>query len=348
MAPTRTLTSPLLPMHPDTPEQQNLIDALPGEIMHVREVTRRLAQMWQDSDSPATPPQDLRASQLNLVLHLGLNTTASEASERLDTAITFAQRNPCRIIVLCPMGFDRDDRLLEAKLFAQCYLGADLRQTCCCEALILGYPTREAGFLTNQIANWLEGELPIYHWFNRVPAERIRQNHMTFIGRCQRVLFDSSVEGKELDGFDWPQNCRTRDLAFSRILPVRQSLGQFLSSFNPKTIAKDISCATVQHSPEFKAEARQLSVWLQHRLLDCDNTRTALEIALKVSPANSSYALALDWSYTDGRFLSWRYSASENEPSYIETNLASHLVRTPLAARLLPPEKALSEAVFFS
>ncbi|MEM7792628.1 MAG: hypothetical protein AAF546_14580, partial [Verrucomicrobiota bacterium] len=131
-----------------------LIDTLPGIELPVSEVTRRLATMWEVETTSSL--SEFRASQMNLVLHFGLDVSAEEARERFDTVIQFAQRYPSRIIILCPER-DRKDGSMTAKLFSQCYIGESHREMCCCEALLLGYTSEDFGYLSNQVSIWLEG-----------------------------------------------------------------------------------------------------------------------------------------------------------------------------------------------
>ena len=112
---------------------KDLIDELPGLDLPVGEVTDRLELMWE-SDA-ADSPSAFRASQMNVVLHFGLVVTASQAQERFTTLLTFAQRYPSRIIVLCPSRSIKDGSM-RAKLFSQCYIGDSHREMCCCEALL--------------------------------------------------------------------------------------------------------------------------------------------------------------------------------------------------------------------
>jgi hypothetical protein len=333
---------------PVTLPPPNLIDALPGQRMHVSEVTERLSSMWQTGDAEQGGlPQDFRASQLNLVLHLGLRTSAQEARACFDTAINFAQTKPCRIIVLCPMGREPSDRLLEAKLFAQCFVGNGLRQMCCCEALILGYPTRESGFLTNQIANWLEGDLPIYHWFNRIAAARIGSVHSGFLQLVRRVLVDSAIEGEGfISDVDWPHPSRVRDLAYARLLPVRQALGQFLSAYCASTLVSGLKRIQLGHAPTMAAEAASLKAWAMARLEACakaaEQTLEA-QVELKASP---EACLSLKLEYAGAKHLHW-HLRQDQEASVIEGELAGQRFSQPLPAHCLSPEAALSEAIFF-
>ncbi len=349
-------------------EPTALIDALPGVKMSVKDVTRELSLMWSTGNSGERPPEDFRASQLNLVLHLGLATTAIEARDCFDRAVTFAQTHPCRIIVLCPMGRERDERLLEAKLYGECFLGEGLREMCCCEALILGYPTRESGFLANQVSTWLEADLPVYYWVHRVPAERLAAYHHDFIERCRRVVFDGQVEGTALAPRDFPKPDRVVDLALARLLAVRQSLGQFLSGYAPSVLVEGLTSVAISARPGCSAEAHALASWLEGRLAACaPKSAGAVPISPENAPAheeNPSQAapcqvvveinappdhacLLMVWHYADRvRFLRWQLR--HGDEASIEASLdGTTTVRSPLPAAILSPVKALSEALFF-
>ncbi len=64
-----------------------VFEALPGLEVPVGEVSGGFAKLWAN-----TGVQDLKAMQLNLVLHLGRAVTPEDARTQFDTAIRFAQR----------------------------------------------------------------------------------------------------------------------------------------------------------------------------------------------------------------------------------------------------------------
>ena len=106
---------------------ERLIDKLPGVAMSVESVTDTLRHMWDADAGGGQGPMDFRASQLNLILHFGLSTTVGEGQEHFNTAIRFAQKYPCRIVVLCPLESVGAESEFEGKLFSQCYIGKHLR-----------------------------------------------------------------------------------------------------------------------------------------------------------------------------------------------------------------------------
>ena len=219
-----------------TRERNELFDTLPGIRLPVAEVTSVLSRMWHpEAFTPGEPPTEYRASRMNLILHFGLKTSVREAEEKFDVAVRFALRHPCRLVVLCPQDEVQVQReqLLEGKLFSQCHLGGSMREISCLEALILGYPTQESGFLENQVSVWLESDLPTYHWLHRVPEMPIRKFYLSFMRTFRRVVYDSSLEGHDYSRLGWPEGDFLQDLAYARTLPLRQSAGQFLSRFAP-------------------------------------------------------------------------------------------------------------------
>jgi len=317
--------------------------------MPVSAVSPTLSQMWSVSfDSSLGAPSEFRASQMNLILHFGLKTSTAEARARFDSAIEFAQKYPCRIVVLCPMGRERSDKLLEGKIFSQCYIGESMRDMCCCEAVILGYPTREAGFLSSQVSIWLENDLPTYHWFNRIPAERITQMHMDFVKRCRRVVFDSSIEsedGNDLGSVKWPRKDQVIDLAWARLLPVRQSLGQFFSSYEPAKLVDGLQKVEARGVPVMHGEAAALLRWCQECLARCTSER--LEVEFSRAECNDGHCLELEWTFRDGRHLLWTHQ-SEGAGANLSVDFGAGAINRAMHVELLSADKALSEALFFA
>lgn len=333
-------------------EDKSIFDVMPGERLPVSKVMDTLSTMWQvPFQEGKDTPSGFRASQMNLVLHFGLQVTLEEALNTFNVSIEFAQRYPCRLIVLCPRGREVSDKLLEAKLFSQCYIGETMRDMCCCEALMLGYPTRVAGFLDNQVSIWLESDLPTYHWFCKVPSQRIEEIHMGFIKRCRRAIYDSSVEGDDYDNIPWENPDAVKDLAFARLLPVRQSLGQFFSAFAPDVLVKGLKTVKVLHGSKTWGEASNLSAWLSACLKDCaaaGGVPFDAQFELVEGCSADSNCLELEWTFEgkEKRF-SWGFCQSSNS-AQINASFGNGEISVPLPARFLSAEKALSEALFFA
>ena len=322
----------------------NILDSLPGILMPIAEVNRQLGRMWQPGKEGSGAPSEFRASQMNLILHFGKSTTPEDAQARFDEAIHFSQRYPCRIIVLCPETKESTDHSLEGKLFAQCYIGHTPRTMCCCEALMLGYPPDDKGYLKNQVSIWLESDLPTCHWFHRVPIERIREHYRTFSHGMKRILFDSSIENDSFEEIPWEHPERVKDLAKARLLPLRQSIGQYLSGFPPEVLIDGVAGLEVTHSEALNGEARNMSNWMKGCLVAAGAPE---DLSEKFSPAKD-----------DRRFISgkWVDQAGEEIFSFeIDLDKSCGQLRArfgsgdewPFEAHLLGTREALSEAVFF-
>ena len=323
-----------------------LIDVLPGIELPVREVTERLAAMWATDTTDA--PTEFRASQMNVVLHFGAEVDPEAARARFDALIRFAQRYPSRIIVLCP-SHAIEDGSMTAKLFSQCYIGDSHREMCCCEALLLRYKPEDFGYLSNQVSVWLEGDLPTYHWFSEVPAHRIEKYFNNLLVGVRRCVYDSSLESAALEQLDWPEPGRVHDLAKARLLPVRQSIGQFLSGYSSEQLYAGLQGITIRHCPSMRGEAQRLMDWALDCLRECAPVDQTAAIATEILPcddAASDCLLSLEFAYVDERFFKWRKLA-EASRGVIDANFGQHVEHVPTHVKALAAEQALAEALFF-
>src|SRR4051794_12449508 len=103
-----------------------IFDALPGIEVPVSAISKSLSQMWAESAAygrPAPDADDAKATQLNVVLHLGLNTTPEDAKVQFDVISAFSKRYPSRIVVLCPLHNDVPAPEIHAKIYGECHLG---------------------------------------------------------------------------------------------------------------------------------------------------------------------------------------------------------------------------------
>ena len=324
---------------------EDLIDVLPGVGLPVGEVTERLERMWESDASGS--PSAFRASQMNVVLHFGWEVTPEDAQARFDALLAFAQRYPSRIIVLCPSRSIADGSM-RAKLFSQCYIGDSHREMCCCEALLLGYEPENCGYLGNQVSVWLEPDLPSYHWFCGVPGERIEQYFETLLVGVRRSIYDSSYEGETLDHLDWPDAAHVGDLAMARLLPVRQAIGQYLSGYEIEHLCSGLKTVTVRHCGAMSGEGMRLMEWIRSCLSDCQNG-SAYEADYAIEPCgdgDSDCSLALEFSYSDGRYFKWRKFA-EGSMGEIEASMGKS--EEKISTRMKPPspDQSIAEALFF-
>jgi hypothetical protein len=330
-----------------------LFSALPGIEMPMHQVGEALAKMWAvervGAGGGEESPSEFRASQMNLILHFGLKVSAEEGRARFDAALRFAQRYPCRIIVLCPDEREPADGYHMAKIYSQCFIGKHQRDRICCEALMLRYHPVEASFLDDMVSIWLENDLPTCHFFNRVPAERIENFHLGFVRNCRRVLFDSADEDSDLGALNWPRPELVRDLAYARLLPVRQSLGQYLSGFTPADLAEGLSTIEVRRRCDVAAEAGHILHWAQSCLSDCAH-EAGLPFEARTSHNSSPDGdadLLMEWTYAgSGKHLLWTMNRSAASAD-ITADFGTGRVSFRLHAGFLSAEKTLAEACFF-
>ena len=83
------------------------------------------------------------------------------------------------------------------------------------------------------------------------------------------VLIDSAVAPADALTYPWENPAGLRDLVYSRLLPVRQSIGQFLSVYPPALLIDGLRTVSIGHDASLAAEGRVLSCWLQRRLAAC-------------------------------------------------------------------------------
>ena len=120
-----------------------IFDALPGLEAPVGSISKSLGEMWSDTaakggDAPAS--EDAKATQVNFVLHLGFATMPEDAARQFQTAVSFSRRDPCRVVVLCPLPDDSPETEMRAKVYGECTLGKSKGDTRCCEFVMLSYP----------------------------------------------------------------------------------------------------------------------------------------------------------------------------------------------------------------
>lgn len=325
-----------------------LIDALPGIELPVSQVTQQLAAMW--AGGPAGSPNEARASQMNVVLHFGLNVSVEEAQSRFETLLQFSRRYPCRLIILCPRR-EAGDGSMQAKLFSQCYVGESLREMCCSEALLLSYKPEDCGHLANQVSVWLESDLPTYHWFSGVPSKRIQSYFDNLLVGVRRIVYDSSIETEDLSALEWPDSSRVRDLAKARLLPVRQVVGQYMSGYTIEELCHGLQSVKVTHCGEMSGEGRGILSWVRDCLSTCEGCEQcpALDASYELAACNdpnSEDSLRLEFKYSDGRYFTWR-KFKEGSLGEITANLGKAHGKLSTRVKPLAPEQALSEALFF-
>jgi glucose-6-phosphate dehydrogenase assembly protein OpcA len=323
-----------------------IFDALPGIEAPVGDISRGLAELWAGaaaSGGPAPSAEDAKATQANLVLHLGFNTTPADAVEQFQVVARFAQSYPSRIVVLCPLADDAGVTDMRAKIYGECYLGKSKSDKRCVEYVMLSYPRAARCFLENQVSICLSTDLPLYYWAHRFSASARLADYRFLLGRAKRVMIDSAIAPADAFSFPWPNPTALRDLVYSRLLPVRQTVGQFLAGYAPDRIIGGLRGVTVGHTPALAAEGRVLLGWLRRRLEACG--AEAADVKAGCEPVDTG-SLAVRFDFAEaGKYFRW-HGDFATKLALFEADFGGGVTKLPAAAGLLTPERALSEAMF--
>jgi len=322
-----------------------VFDALPGIEVAVSAIGSSLARLWEGSPgSGGQAPSEFRASQMNLVLHLGLPTQAADGLAQFNAALRFTQRYPARIIVLCPRPEGSTDLAMRAKIYSECFIGQHRSEMSCIEAVALTYPQEDRAFLEDQVSTIVEADLPIYYWVHRMSQVHKISTYEWLLRNSRRFLLDTAVSTPEASAWPWPRRDGFRDLARARLLPVRQSLGQFLSAFAPEAIARGLKSVILFNQAAYEAEARVLLEWTRERLAACGAADPAC--ATRVAAPQATLSLEMTFTYADPRYFHWCADFARGGATF-DTNLGGARQVLPTTTALLSPEAALGEAIFY-
>jgi hypothetical protein len=213
----------------------------------------------------------------------------------------------------------------------------------CIEAVILGYPQESRAFLEDQVSIIVEADLPIYYWVHRMSQVHKIATYQWLLRNSGRFLLDTAVSTPEARTFPWPRPDGFRDLAHARLLPVRQSIGQFLSAYAPETIARGLQSVVLICQPGLTAEGRVLLEWTRMRLEACGAAAPACEI--RPAAAGATLSMEMEFTYADGRYFHWCADFARNRAVF-ESDLGGCRQTLPMTAGLLTTEAALGEAIF--
>ena len=326
-----------------------VFESLPGLEVPVGEINLRLEDMWRTTAAAggnAPEPEDAKATQVNFVLHLGFKTTPDDAQRQFQTAVRFSRRYPSRIVVLCPIADEaHSSGEMRAKIYGECFLGKAKSDKRCVEFVLLSYPVAARRFLEDQVSICLSADLPMYYWAHRFSASGRLADYQYLLWRAKRVLIDSAIAPEDALSYTWPKPDALRDLAFARLLPVRQSVGQFLASYLPETLADGLQTVTVTHSPELLAEGRALLRWLRGRVQAC-GAASDVHFELRAE-GNAGRAFTIAFGYESAAtYFRWQGNVDTNEALF-EASFNGVTTKLPAAVTMLAPENTLSEAMFF-
>jgi hypothetical protein len=328
----------------------DVFDTLPGIDVPVDAIAKRFAEMWTQTAAdgrPAPEADDARATQVNFVLHLGLNTTPEDAEKQFEVVVNFSRRYPSRVVVLCPLHSDVPEPTMRAKIFGECFLGKSKTDKRCVEFVMLSYSCAARPFLENQVSICLSTDLPTYYWAHRFSASGRLADYRYLLGRAKRVLLDSAIAPADALTYNWPNPTAIRDLVYCRLLPVRQSIGQFLAAYAPGVLVGGLRKVTVSREPKLAAEARVALAWLRRRLACCGAIVDGLEFATEDVPAGKGTSLAVRFDYDEpAKSFQWRGDLATSQALF-EANFGTGQTQLSAPVSLLSPETALSEAMFF-
>jgi glucose-6-phosphate dehydrogenase assembly protein OpcA len=234
---------------------------------------------------------------------------------------------------------------MRAKVYGECTLGRSKDDTRCCEFVMLSYRAGMRSFLENQVSVCLSTDLPLYYWAHGFAESARLADYHYLLTRSKRMLLDSATAPADALTFPWPQPGAVRDLAHARLLPVRQSLGQFLSRYPMDTLCAGLRTVTVTHGSAHPAEARVLLGWVKERMDQCDKNRADYVLQEPGQLGPQTLSLTFDYAGSRKKF-SWKGDLKRGDALF-EAALGTGITRLAAATGLLPPENALSEAMFF-
>ena len=233
---------------------------------------------------------------------------------------------------------------MRAKIYGECFLGKSKGDTRCVEFVMLSYPLSARARLEDQVSICLSTDLPLYYWAHGFSNSSRLADYTYLLTRAKRVLIDSSLAPADALTYPWPEPSVLRDLVYSRLLPVRQTVGQFLARYSPELLVDGLRQVTVCHSAEFAAEARVVTRWLSRRLAACGGR---LPDSAFVKEATTLGSLGISFGYADDKkFFRWKGDIAKKHALF-EADFGKGRARLPAAISLLSPEMALSEAMFF-
>ena len=329
-----------------------VFESLPGIEVPVGAIGASLARLWEgspvgDGAGQQRAPSEFRASQMNLILHLGLPTQPADGVEQFNAALRFTQRYPARIIVLCPRPEGGADLAMRAKIYSECFIGQSRSEMSCIEAVALTYPQEDRVFLEDQVSIIVEADLPIYYWVHRMSQVHKINTYEWLLRNSRRFLLDTAVSTPEAATYPWPRPDGFRDLARARLLPVRQSIGQFLSAFAPDRIARGLKSVMLVGQAGFSAEGRVLLDWTRERLAACGAAGPAAPAyATRVAAPGATLSLEMTFTYADRRYFHWCAEFARGGAAF-DADLGGGRQTLSTTAGLLPPEAALGEAIFY-
>lgn len=331
-------------------ETKTVYEAFPGLSVPLGKALEELTAMWSPVDeSGKRKDNEYRASRMNLIVHIGFEAGIEEAKDLFQTVISFSHRYPCRMILLCPQPESWESQEdMRCKIFSECVFGEGSGGMSCCEALILGYTLNDRRFLENQVSVFLETDLPTYYWPTRFGSAELLSDYKFFFKQAERVIFDSACERFLVDQVDVLQPEKVYDLSYSRLLPIRQSVGQFLSAFSKEAIVDGLVKVSLSSSSSFRCEGRALMRWVADALAKCypslEDAKSAFRLE-QMDADSEDAAPIMSFSYGNDNYITFTIDLGKGE-AHVEADLGNGKQELTTGVRLLDAETALAEALF--
>jgi hypothetical protein len=318
-----------------------IFEALPGIEAPVGGISKSFAKLWAD-----TEVSEQKAMQLNLVLHFGFATTPDDAVEQFRVAVRLAQRYPCRVVVLCPVMEDTNQVEMRAKIYGECFSGKSKDDTRCIEVVALSYPLSAKDYLQDQVSICLSTDLPLYYWAHRFTSSQRISHYQYLLTRSQRVMFDSAIVSPDALSYAWPSISSVRDLAYTRTLPLRQNIGQFISRYAPALIIDGLKEITIRHRAQLVAEGSCLLGWVK-KGLSRSGANVEKDVVFTVTPVDCAGCISMEFSYAGGKkIFTWSADLTKDNAEFTG-DLGTGKSTQTVSAHFLAPEMALAEAMFF-
>lgn len=339
----------VLPLNSSIPknnaQQTNLFELLPGIEIPLSDISSTLANLWKgEMEDKNTKNNIFHACQMNLILHFGETINTETALTNFWNAIHFSQIRPSRIIVLCPLE-NTAPTPSKAKLFAQCFIGASLDERCCCEAIIFNYQAKQIHILDHQIANWIDCDLPVNYWPQRLSIQYIMDSCLKFTTQCRNIIYEASTENAHFPDIPWPKNVILKDITAANILPIKQTLGALLSTYSPETITQDLQSIDISSSPELTHLATSIQAWQRKCILTSLTNSSQIILFTEEThntASNKAAIIQCKWTYSNTKSFTWLYNKTENILK-LSIQLDKHLHSYTNKLTTYPIERILSE-----
>jgi hypothetical protein len=166
------------------------------------------------------------------------------------------------------------------------------------------------------------------------------------LSQAKRVILDSAESPADAMRYPWPNPAAIRDLAYCRMLPVRQGVGQFLAAYAPASLTEGLSGVEVLYRAAWRAEGRVLATWVAERLAACGWAAApgGVEVRERAEPGVD---LGMRFRYAGvAKEFAWSGDLAAGH-AHFRADFGQGRTELTAGLALFAPEVALSEAMFF-